>query len=392
MTIEVKAEQVKLPVDSKSEELKQDIIKALKSQGFVIEQGKKISLLEHSKDVYRQIQEQARLEKIMLRKSTLYKKLNLIEKYCPNGNDINPAKIKLELRLVKPDTLEETIFRWWNLIWWSIPYEHSYGRQLRFVLWDSEHNAPFGLIGLQSPQLKMGVRDDYIGIPKETKDWWINMSLSAQRVGALPPYNELLGGKMVALALGSRDLRLQYEEKYSQTVSLMNGRRIPGHLLFITTTGAFGKSSIYNRLKANGQKIGIYIGETQGSGTFHIAEELYKRMLIFLSDQGFDITRGYGHGPSRKRQLVSQACRILGLANIHYHGIKRGVYIFPHASNLSEVVQVQDEPRWNDLSFDELSEFWRERWSIPRSNRTAQWREFNAKNYLDQTKLLLEKL
>ncbi|MDI6879226.1 MAG: DUF4338 domain-containing protein [Desulfitobacteriaceae bacterium] len=392
MTIKERAEQVELPVEDLSWALMQDIIKALKLQGFVIDHSKTISLAEHSKDVYRHIQEQSRMDKIKQHNSSLQRNLRLVEKFCPNGKDIDPAKIRLELRVVRPDSLEEKIYRWWNQIWWSIPYERSYGRQLRFVLWDVEHNAPFGLIGLQSAPLKMQVRDDYVGISKETRDWWINMSLSAQRVGALPPYNQLLGGKMVALALGSRELRLEYEKKYSQAISLMHARRIPGHLLFITTTGAFGKASIYNRLTANGQKVGIYIGETRGSGTFHISEDLYQRMLSLLHDHGVDIARGYGHGPSRKRQLISKACQLLNLPNFHYHGIKRGVYIFPHVSNLYGVVREQEQPMWNDLSFDELLEFWRVRWALPRAERTEQWREFIAKDYLNQTKSLLEEL
>jgi len=54
-------------------------------------------------------------------------------------------------------------------------------------LWDKTHDAPFGLISLQSPLLKMAVRDNYLGIPGDELDRWVNKSLHAQRVGALPP-------------------------------------------------------------------------------------------------------------------------------------------------------------------------------------------------------------
>ncbi|MFN3467742.1 MAG: Druantia anti-phage system protein DruA, partial [Candidatus Brocadiales bacterium] len=74
------------------------------------------------------------------------------------------------MREVKPDSFEEILFRWWNLVWWSIPYQHPYGRQMRFLLWDTTHNAPFGLIGLQSPVLKMAVRDNSLGISRNELD------------------------------------------------------------------------------------------------------------------------------------------------------------------------------------------------------------------------------
>lgn len=81
-------------------------------------------------------------------------------------------------------------------MWWSIPYQHPYGRQMRFLVWDTYHDLPFGLINLQSPILKMSVRDKSLGIPDKEVDLWVNKSMNAQRVGALPPYNELIGGKL----------------------------------------------------------------------------------------------------------------------------------------------------------------------------------------------------
>ena len=92
--------------------------------------------------------------------------------------------------------IRRTTYRWWNLVWWSIPYQHSYGRQMRFIVWDTAHDIPFGLILLQSPVLKMSVRDKYLEITKEELDLWGNKSMHAQRVEALPPYyNEILRGK-----------------------------------------------------------------------------------------------------------------------------------------------------------------------------------------------------
>ncbi len=131
----------------------------------------------------------------------------------------------------------------------------------------------------------MSVRDKYLDIPKDELDIWVNKSLNAQRVGALPPYNELLGGKMVALTLTCNEIRETYKRKYENYITVIKGRKLEPELLFITTTGAFGKSSLYNRLKYNGETVAIFLGYTQGSGTFHIPEELCRELLEFLKSQ-----------------------------------------------------------------------------------------------------------
>ena len=92
-------------------------------------------------------------------------------------------------------------------MWWSMPYQPSYGRRMRYMLWDAYHDAPFGMFLLQSLLLRMRARDEYLGIAGGDADVWANQSMSAQRVGALPPYNELLGGKMAALAMTSDEVR-----------------------------------------------------------------------------------------------------------------------------------------------------------------------------------------
>ena len=132
--------------------LKEKIIQVLKEQGFKI--NPHIRPAGCSKRTYRRIQSKARLEQLALHKRFLQRNLTKVKYYCRDGKDIDSDKISLELREVSPGSLEEALFRWWNLVWWSIPYQRSYGRQMRFILWDTAHDMPFGLILLQSPVLK----------------------------------------------------------------------------------------------------------------------------------------------------------------------------------------------------------------------------------------------
>lgn len=362
--------------------LRRKIINALKEQGFKI--NPHVSVVGHSKLAFKRVQQRARLEQISFHKKFLEEFSDLAKTYCRDGKDINPERIKLELREVKSGSFEEILFRWWNFIWWSIPYQRSYGRQMRFLLWDTTHDAPFGLVCLQSPVLKMSVRDDYLGLPKDKLDIWVNKSMNAQRVGALPPYNELLGGKMVALSLTANEIRETYKEKYKNYISVIKGRKLKPDLLFITTTSAFGKSSLYNRLKYDGAMVAESLGYTQGSGTFHIPEELYVELLDSLKSKKIDITRGYGHGPSRKLRLISLGLLHLGLRSYEFHGIKREFYLFPLVKNLREVIQNGKRPIWLDRPFDKLVDYWKERWALPRAERMPEWKDFTVKSFFSR--------
>jgi len=371
-------------------ELRERIIQVLKEQGFKI--NPHVRPGGYSKATYRRIQQKTRFEQLSLHRRFLIETMEEVQKYCRNAYEINPEMISLELREVRSGSLEEVLFRWWNLVWWSIPYQRPYGRQMRFLLWDRTHEAPFGLIGLQSPVLKMSVRDKYLGIPKDDLDIWVNRSMHAQRVGALPPYNELIGGKMVALALTCNEIREAYKRKYRDYVSIIKQRKLEPELLFITTTSAFGRSSLYNRLKYKGEVVAQCLGYTQGSGTFHIPERLYDELLEFLKDQGIDVSRGYGHGPSRKLKLISLALKYLGLPNFEYHGIKREFYLFPLVKNLKEVIHQGEEPIWIDRPFDKLVDYWKERWAIPRAERMPEWRDFNSNKFFKRVEKILKEV
>jgi hypothetical protein len=362
--------------------LRERIINVLEEQGFKV--NPHVRPWESHKEAYKAVQQRSKLEQISHHKEFLKGCFEQAKIHCRDGRDITPGEIKLELREVKSDSFEEILFRWWNLIWWSIPYQRSYGRQMRFLLWDSIHDAPFGLIGLQSPILKMSVRDKALEIPKDELDIWVNKSMNAQRVGALPPYNELLGGKMVALTLASNEIRDAYKRKYESYTTIIKCRQLEPGLLFITTTSAFGKSSLYNRLKYKNEVVAECLGYTQGSGSFHISEELYKEILEFLADKGINVTRGFGHGPSRKLKLLSLGLRYLGLASFEFHGIKREFYLFPFVKNLREVIHQQQKPVWFDRPFHKLEDYWRERWAMPRAARKSEWNGFKAAEFFER--------
>jgi len=364
------------------EELKNRLIDALKAQGFKI--NPHVQPTTQNKFTYRYLQQTSRLEQISFHKKFLKANAKKVKEFLLNINNFNPHNIDLELREVKPDSIEELIFKWWNLVWRSVPYQRAYGRQMRFVLWDIGHNAPFGLIGLQSPVLKMAVRDNYLNIPKDELDLWVNKSMQAQRLGALPPYNYLIGGKMTALAMTSNELRKCYREKYKNYKTEIQGRIIEPELLFITTTSAFGKSSIYNRLKYKNQPVAKSLGYTKGAGSFHIPENLYKEIREFLKDNGVNVSTTFGNGPSRKIKLLYTAFRLLKVPDYSYHNLKREFFLFPLASNLQDIIQKKETPIYYNRPLKDLVDFWKERWCLPRAERKEEWKRYKGEFFFNQ--------
>lgn len=361
--------------------LRKNIIDSLNGQGFSV--NGHAEPLKFDKETFRQIHEISRKEQISLQKNLVEEAYETVKKYLINGKDINPSEIELEFRMIEEGTEEHKIFRWWNLVWWSVPYQRAYGRQMRFLLWDKTHNAPFGLIGLQSPILKMAVRDKYLQIPNETLDVWVNKSMQAQRLGALPPYNQLLGGKMVAMSLTANELRKAYKKKYKNTETVLEKRIIEPDLLFLTTTSAFGRSSIYNRLKYNDELVAESLGFTKGAGTFHIPQQVYVETLKYLSKQGVNVSTTFGNGPSRKIKLLEKAFSMLHLGDYTYHNIQREFFLFPLAENLKTVIAKDVRPKYYNRKLVDLTAFWRERWCIPRSERFNDWKNFNGKKFAD---------
>jgi len=107
------------------------------------------------------------------------------------------------------------------------------------------------------------------------------------------------------------------------------------------------------------------VGYSSGSGTFHISDEIYRDLITLLGN----VNTSVFVSPSRKLKLVSKAFRIIGLPDFEYHNIKRGVYIFPHARNIVEVIRENSKPKWLQIKFKNLYENWLENYVLNRVNK-----------------------
>jgi hypothetical protein len=160
----------------------------------------------------------------------------------------------------------------------------------------------------------------------------------------------------------------------------MEERQLPAHLVALTTTSAFGRSSLYNRLKYKGEVIAQSLGYTEGYGSFHLMK-LYPLFREFLESQGISTKGGFGTGPRRKWQSMRRALDKIGLTgDLLRHGVKREAFLFSLVHNLDDYLEGRaDKPISRDLPFSELSEFWQQAWLMPRSDRVDGWHEWDSR-------------
>jgi hypothetical protein len=342
----------------------------------------------------REVAREERTRVLREQRAFLRKHLRLLPKVLASGEEVDPWRIEPELVLAESQE-EKDLVRLLLLAWWSMPPTKAYGRRFTFLIRDRQNGKIMGLVSLMSPLLGMEARDRYLGVTKENRTLVANLGLNGHRVGALPPYNELLGGKLAAMVLASREVREVYEERYRDKVTLMEKRTLPPKLLYVYTTGAYGRASIYERLRdREGNPLAIRVGETKGEGVLHVSDAVHDLVARFLESRGRRAKRGYGGGPSQRLRHVKEACKLLGIPEVTAHGHKRTIYLFPHVANLREAL-AGEEPRYTDLPFAELAAWWKERWALPRALRAlrgevADWRAFSPESLVREVEEVLE--
>lgn len=340
------------------------------------------------KDFLRRLHEPARRMVLRRHQDWIRQNWGRLSPFFAPGSAIDPERIRPVLvEVVEPWQMD--LLRLARLTW-SLPYSSGFGRRLRFLIMDEGNRNVYGqpfLIGIlvfQSPPLSFPPRDRLFRYPPGRKVELVNQTMDIQTLGALPPYSHLLGGKLVALAAASNEVRETYFRKYRHRPTVIEERFIPPHLVALTTTSAFGRSSLYNRLRYRGEPIAVPIGPTEGYGIFHL-EPLYPMLRNFLSSMGIGLRGGFHDGPRVRWQICVRALQKAGLsASILRHMVPREAFLFPLIRNLEDYMEGRSaEPAYRDLPFRDLAEHWRERWLIPRASRVSEWRDWEPRYLLD---------
>jgi hypothetical protein len=360
-----------------AEELKPLIEEELRELGFEFDETGNLMLSDNDKDSVRRLHISSRQIELENSREWIEKALQKYHDFFANGPEINPDKIKPVLILVT-EKWQHDLFRLARYSW-ALPYSQGFGRRMRYLIMDESNEKLMGIFALQSPPIGFPARDKLFDFPDGRKTELVNQTMDIHTLGALPPYGRLLGGKLAALATVSNEVRQDYKAKYSGRITEMEKRRLPANLVALTTTSAFGRSSIYNRLKYDNEIIAQSIGYTEGFGSFHLMK-LYPLFKEYLESEGVDIKGGYGTGPRRKWQIMRAALEKLGLpGDLLNHGVKREAFLFPLVHNLKNFLEgKEDMPVYQDLPFTELVTYWRERWLLPRATRVDGWHKWDS--------------
>jgi len=374
--------QVLFDIEESKKKLKMDILSELEKSGFSVKKKE----LEHktSKDDIRKLH-RAAVENVRKKyKSSLVKNETQLIKFIANGTDIVPEDIKPKLIYVDANSEHWPLFNYIK-IHWSVPISIGYGKRLCYIVFDDNTEKVIGIFGLQDPVFSIPQRDNYIGWSKEQKEKNMNMAMDGYVIGSVPPYNMILGGKLIASLLFSDKVRQDFKRKYKGTKSFILKREHPGDLVLITTLSALGKSTMYDRIRLPNEQRYISVGYSVGYGDFHFNGIIYKRMkeLVKLQRPPSEKNADWGTGYRNRREVVHKALRLLNLdRNYIRHGVQRELFLIPLARNYKQVLINNSKPDYYNTSVQEITDFIKERWIIPRSKKNQDYKKWYNNEYL----------
>lgn len=250
---------------------------------------------------------------------------------------------------------------------WSSPASDYVGRRIRLIVRDDgiKGSPVIGIAALGSSIIHIPDRDRWIGWDIKTRTERIIYMMDAYVIGAMPPYNHLLGGKLMSYILASNELREIYKRKYLHQTTLIRKRKAHD-LVLIATSSLYGKnSSQYNRIKYGKSLLYKPIGVTSGYGTLHISNETFDAMKELATANGHNTSNKFGMGPNWRMRVIRAACDELNLNSdiILKHSFQRGLFAVPLANNYKAFLNGNSKsPRYRSMRLDRLTNYWRKRW------------------------------
>jgi hypothetical protein len=213
--------------------------------------------------------------------------------------------------------------------------------------------------------------------------------------GAVAPYNQILGGKLVAMLMTSpqvvRDVKARYDGKVSLIASGMAGRPIRRQpaLSALTTSSLYAVgSSQYNRLRIPGDLAGgegdiryERVGTTDSFGTVQFASDTIESLLAvarLANSKQRLVNNLFGEGMSPKLRSLRMGLDGLGLRPDEYlrHHSPRLLYAIPLATNALDVmIGLTRRPKYvlpikgGDTTTSQIATYWYERWAKARIAR-----------------------
>ncbi len=208
--------------------------------------------------------------------------------------------------------------------------------------------------------------------------------------GAVHPYNEIIGGKLVALLLASKEVRDHYSERYSGQVSViasqMAGRAVtkPADLRVLTTTSLYGVgSSQYNRLILRAAEHpdiahdlkwdSIGKSKTGGFGTLHLGAETAQalRQMAQNRHDSRRVNNRFGEGTSPRLRQIREGLDALGVDSdtILHHATPRLFYACELGEGFRTSLLGMQSDDFEAVGSQAIGAAWRRRWLTSRIAR-----------------------
>ncbi len=358
----------------------------LQSLGFTKSNDGAIRPPDHEKDTFRNFHQMQRRHKLFKSKLFLEEKTQALLPFFAEGYQINPDRIRPRLEEIKGRTWQSDLFRF-AALYWRVPVSDGYGRRLRFLVWDEQNDKLIGLLALGDAVFNLKARDELIGWDHRARSKKLINIMDAYVLGAVPPYNTLLCGKLIACLVRSQQVINAFHRKYYNSVGIISGKRKRANLVMVTTSSALGKSSIYNRLKLGEKMYMKSIGFTSGWGHFHVPDDLFLKMRDYLSclQDKYAGNYKFGQGPNWRLRAIRKVLSKLGMSeNLMQHGFTREVFASFLAENALHFLKGdEEEPDYSDLlTTDQISELALDRWIIPRSFRRKEFMNWKREEFL----------
>jgi transcriptional regulator with XRE-family HTH domain len=307
------------------------------------------------------------------------------------GAEVAPEQIRPALvPITDRRGFDALLWRWCSLHW-SIPVSSGYGRRMRFLVIDRGHDDKvIGLIGLADPVYALACRDSAIGWNRDWRRERLFSVMDAFVLGAVPPYNALCGGKLVALLATSSEVRDAFAARYRDHITLIAQRKADARLALVTTSSALGRSSVYNRLTRPDGRLGFRpVGYTLGSGDFHFAGSIYRELAEYAARNTPEgVTQRHerwtGETFRNRREVIQRSLDGLGYDSrkLRIHGVRRQVFLAPLAENALEWLRGESQSLdWNTLDSRSLGTWWLERWALGRAARIPDWQHFDPETW-----------
>jgi hypothetical protein len=365
--------------------LKRKIRVHLRKLGFQKGPGGMLVPPSTSKESVRALHYEQRRAGLKEQRAFVQRVLPELQRYFAEGSEVDPSRVEPVLELIKADTWQSDLFRLASLSW-SVPVSAGYGRRLRYLVWDKSNGKLIGIMALGDPVFNLKARDDLIGWNVKDREKRLVNILDAYVLGAVPPYNMLLGGKLISCLVRSREVRDDFARKYGGTRGVISRKKKGAQLAIVTTSSSLGRSSVYNRLKLGTETYMRSIGFTQGWGHFHVPDTLFAELRAYLRKRKHKYVDGhrFGEGPNWRLRTIRAAFDALDFkADLLRHGIGREVFVCEVARNARKILRGEAvKANYRGLkTVSQIGELARARWIMPRAERRPDYKSWKREHF-----------